>query len=250
MALTTPLGLIPLALNTRHTDSIPGAMALLPPPKVQPASQMPKQNKTADEDPKTKSKKLPRLSNHHKISKRPLLHPPIASPNSSSNTAPKVIYISSSTPFISTIKRVRKLLSGIEARQYAASKSSRPRPGKNNRENWNAKSRNDELRSVMQTGNDQAFIRGVESSLKDRDGEEVILKATGKAIERLLSVAAWFMSEGEGKEFAVSIRTGSVGAIDDVVSRRDGDVDADMEAEELGSRVRRTSCLEVGVRFR
>ena len=74
-------------------------------------------------------------------------------------------------------------------------------------------------------------------------GEEVVLKATGKAIEKCLRLAIWWMGQGDVK---VMVRTGSVGAIDDVVSVGDG---CD-EAEEEGSRVRRTSCLEVGISLR
>lgn len=68
-------------------------------------------------------------------------------------------------------------------------------------------------------------------------GEEVILKATGKAIERLLGVVVFFQKE-EG--IKVEVRTGSVGAVDDVVE----------EGGETGeSRVRKASCLEVGIRL-
>jgi ribonuclease P/MRP protein subunit POP7 len=70
-------------------------------------------------------------------------------------------------------------------------------------------------------------------------GEEVILKATGKAIERLLGVALFFQGE-EGVK--VEVRTGSVGAVDDVVEKKSG-------AETGESQVRRTSCLEVAVRL-
>jgi ribonuclease P/MRP protein subunit POP7 len=70
-------------------------------------------------------------------------------------------------------------------------------------------------------------------------GEEVVLKATGKAIERLLGVALFFQGE-EGMK--VEVRTGSVGAVDDVVEKQNG-------AETGESQVRRTSCLEVAVRL-
>lgn len=66
----------------------------------------------------------------------------------------------------------------------------------------------------------------------------MVLKATGKAIERLLQVALFFEEE-EGVK--VEIRTGSVGAVDDVVEKDGGETGE--------SRVRRASCLEVGVRL-
>jgi ribonuclease P/MRP protein subunit POP7 len=69
--------------------------------------------------------------------------------------------------------------------------------------------------------------------------EEVIIKATGKAIERCLQVGLWAMQQ---EDLRVEVRTSSVGAVDDVVED-DGD-------GEVESRVRRVSCLEVGVRLR
>ncbi len=65
--------------------------------------------------------------------------------------------------------------------------------------------------------------------------EEVILKATGKAIEKLLRMAVWWRGQ---KGIRVSVRTGSAGAVDDVLGA---------DGEEEGSRVRRVSCLEVRV---
>jgi ribonuclease P/MRP protein subunit POP7 len=69
--------------------------------------------------------------------------------------------------------------------------------------------------------------------------EEVIVKATGKAIERCLQVGLWAMQQ---EDLRVEVRTGSVGAVDDVVEVGEGG--------EVESRVRRVSCLEVRVRLR
>jgi ribonuclease P/MRP protein subunit POP7 len=71
------------------------------------------------------------------------------------------------------------------------------------------------------------------------EGEEVVLKATGKAIERLLRVAVYFQAQ---EDVQVRLRTGSVGAVDDVVEKDGGETGE--------SRVRRASVLEVGVRLR
>jgi ribonuclease P/MRP protein subunit POP7 len=71
--------------------------------------------------------------------------------------------------------------------------------------------------------------------------EEVIMKATGKAIEKLLGLVLYFQGQDDVK---VVVRTGSVGAVDDVVNK--GGVDG----EEEGSQVRRTSTLEVGISLR
>jgi ribonuclease P/MRP protein subunit POP7 len=137
----------------------------------------------------------------------------------------KIIYVSTSSHFISTIKRVRSYLSHIETRAAGPiSLSSRS-------QNHNQKT----LKAALESGIEKARS----GDGKGQKGEEVLLKATGKAIERLLGVALFFQKE-EGVK--VEIRTGSVGAIDDVVEREGG--------EETGeSRVRRASCLEVGVRL-
>lgn len=75
-----------------------------------------------------------------------------------------------------------------------------------------------------------------------------MLKATGKAIERLIGVAAWFIAEEGGAKYKVEIRTGSVGTVDDVVARGSEEGSANVDVEE--SRIRRVSCLEVGVKLR
>lgn len=66
---------------------------------------------------------------------------------------------------------------------------------------------------------------------------EVIVLGTGKAIEKTLQVAGWFMGQGD---CLVQVRTKTVGTVDDVV----------VEGDEFGgdfSRVRKVSCLEAVV---
>jgi ribonuclease P/MRP protein subunit POP7 len=89
----------------------------------------------------------------------------------------------------------------------------------------------------------EAGIEKARSSSGDENGkgkgEEVVLKATGKAIEKLLRVAVYLQAQ---EDVEVRVRTGSVGAVDDVVDREGGETGE--------SRVRRASVLEVGVRLR
>jgi ribonuclease P/MRP protein subunit POP7 len=104
------------------------------------------------------------------------------------------------------------------------------------------KNHHKQFKSAIQKGVEKA--RGGEDGGNGKGGkrgkgEEVVLKATGKAIERLLQVALFFENE-EGVK--VEIRTGSVGAVDDVVEKEGG-------GETGESRVRRASCLQVGVRL-
>ncbi|RFU33708.1 hypothetical protein B7463_g2638, partial [Scytalidium lignicola] len=81
----------------------------------------------------------------------------------------------------------------------------------------------------------------MQTALEKRTVEEVTIKGTGKAIEKVLRLAMFFQGQDD---VTVKLRTGSVGAIDDVVSRgRDEDV-----IEE--TRIRRTNCLEVAINLR
>lgn len=67
--------------------------------------------------------------------------------------------------------------------------------------------------------------------------EEVVMKACGKAIEKGLRLAAWWSTQDDIK---VELRTGSVGAVDDIVNH---------DGVEQESRVRNVSFLEVAVRL-
>ncbi|PQE22054.1 ribonuclease p mrp subunit pop7 protein [Rutstroemia sp. NJR-2017a BBW] len=168
-----------------------------------------------------KPAKLPRLPQTQKIQKRPLLHPAIISPRSSS-LSPKIVFVSPSSPFISTVKRVRKYLDNLETRAGPSKLSSNDR----------------ELMRDIESGIDK--VRGGKKSGQGQG--EVLIKGTGRAIAKVMALAAWWQ-EQEGVQ--VRVRTGGVGAVDDVVG-------VDGEGEEAGvgeSRVRRVSVLEVGVSY-
>ncbi|GAB7353487.1 hypothetical protein MBLNU459_g3938t1 [Dothideomycetes sp. NU459] len=168
----------------------------------------------ADVRPETKRQKLPRLPKNVTVSKRPLLRPAIPSPYSGSGSQ-KVVYISSRTPFMSAVKRVQKLLHQVEAR---AAQSAAATTGSRKRK-YGASEEGDR---IAQTA---AALAAQQQHNKDRDQQrEVVMKATGKAIEKALGLALWFQQR-EG--FGVRIETGSIGAIDDIVpveggSRGDG----------------------------
>ncbi|KAH7382068.1 Rpp20 subunit of nuclear RNase MRP and P-domain-containing protein [Cadophora sp. MPI-SDFR-AT-0126] len=182
-----------------------------PPPSTAPTSS------TSTKKPHTK---LPLLTKNQKISKRPLLHAPISSPLTSAST-PKIIYVSASSPFISIIKRVRTYLDAIESRSAG---------------------------KLSLEGGDGKLLKGIERGVggggEGKRDEEVVVKGTGKAIEKVVRVAAWW--QGRREEVRVVVRTGSVGAVDDVVVRGEGEGEGMVEE----SRVRRVSCLEVGIRLR
>jgi len=104
---------------------------------------------------------------------------------------------------------------------------------------------------------DGEVLRAIEEGLARRSietkhgkAEEVVMKATGRAIERLLQLAIWFQGQDD---CVIRIRTGSVGTVDDVVAKNsdvDRAPDGEEEVEIEESRVRRTSSLEVWVGLR
>lgn len=74
------------------------------------------------------------------------------------------------------------------------------------------------------------------------NGGEVVMKGTGKAIEKTLMLANWWQQQDGVR---VVVRTKSVAAVDDIVG-------VDKKDEDVGeseSRVRRVSVLEVAVSY-
>ncbi|KAI9671590.1 MAG: hypothetical protein M1829_004595 [Trizodia sp. TS-e1964] len=91
----------------------PPAVVNAKPSSPTPSSQSPLTRNAGAAEAKgpqaTTRKTLPKLPKGARIQKRPLMHPPVASAYSSTNTK-RIIYISAKTPFIAAVKRVRKLL--------------------------------------------------------------------------------------------------------------------------------------------
>lgn len=77
------------------------------------------------------------------------------------------------------------------------------------------------------------------SEASSGDGAVVQVMGTGRAVEKVLSVASWFEQQGD---CSVEVRTKTVATVDDVVVE-DGDV-------EDVSRLRKMSCLELSIRLR
>jgi len=163
--------------------------------------------------------KLARLRPNARVSKRPLMHPPISSARSGSQLQ-KVVYVSASASFIPTIKRVRKFLNEIDKRAMGKI-------------------------DLLGPGRDREKIESTARGF-DKRGEEVLVKGTGKAIEKVLRIALFFQGQDD---VVVKLRTGSVGAIDDIIV--DGDGAADEAGDDLPeTRLRKTSVLEVAVSLR
>ena len=79
---------------------------------------------------------------------------------------------------------------------------------------------------------------------KPRDKEDVLLKGTGRAIERVLELGLFFQGQDD---VGVEVRTGTVGAVDDI--ERDEEEDGEGAEEEDNdvpeARVRMVSFVEV-----
>ncbi len=127
---------------------------------------------------------------------------------------PKAIRVSSHASFESVVRRVRKELDA--GRTSRAFSSSSPGAGR-----------------IVAAQQDEGDGRC--------DVGEVLVQGTGRAIEKTLRVAAFFDRQPDCR---ISLRTRTVGTIDDIVLDED-----DAQAREQ-SRVRMVSCLEVGVRLR
>ncbi|OHE99470.1 hypothetical protein CORC01_05270 [Colletotrichum orchidophilum] len=153
--------------------------------------------------------KLPRLPEGSKIQKRAL--PRRQQPVSSKS---QLVYVSSSTPFMSAVSRVRKQLD-------KSLKGNAP-----STRGLNLNQRIDLLHR--------------DNGTKGRNGEAIVL-GTGRAIEKALSIATWFTEQSDCE---VEIRTRTIGTVDDVV------LEGDEEGFGEESRVRKVSCLEVIVRLR
>lgn len=182
------------------------------------------ENMAADESKTlSKMKQLPRSA---KVTKRPLLHPQIASPYAG-HEKQKVIYLGSRTPFMSAFKRVKYLLKQVDKRSMES-------------ELQLAKQKNRRTHSKPRAADDQGPL-----------AEEVVVKATGKAIDKALGLALMLQKQADLK---VTIRTGSTSAVDDIEpgeSVQDPDAMKDEDEEELPeARIRGVSVLEIAVRLR
>ncbi|OAQ67285.1 ribonuclease P/MRP, subunit POP7 [Pochonia chlamydosporia 170] len=149
--------------------------------------------------------KLPPISQGSKIQKRPLNKPQLQASSKS-----PTIYISSHTPFISAVKRVRKHLTRSLRTTAAAPKHA-------------------SLHSRV-----EALQRSTNTVQGNTTPMVVTIMGTGKAIDKTARLAGWFEQEGDCD---VRLRTKTVGTVDDVVVE-DGKGDDT-------SRVRKVSCLEV-----
>ena len=161
------------------------------------------------------------------------MRPAIVSPYASSS-AQKIVYVSARTPFMSAIKRVEKLLRLADKRDLQTATT-------HSQKNKRKRRRDDD------GGEDEveAVARGMEEEKERKrraggvSGEEVLVKGTGKAVSKVMEIGAWFLQRE--KEFVVRVRTGSVGAVDDVevpegeAEAKDGEDKMDVDQAQAGA---------------
>ena len=136
-----------------------------------------------------------RLPTNATIQRRPLNHAPIADLHSSSTKAPKVVYVSRRTPAVAAIKRVKKYLVNIEKRALQDTGASFTKKGGHTPRN--------------------AIEQANEALAENK--EEVLVKASGRAMAQALRVGEWFRTKEKDILCKVEVRTGSVSTVDDIV---------------------------------
>lgn len=183
-----------------------------------------------------------------RIQKRPLHHPPVPSSRASSSTE-KIIYISSKTPFMSAVQRIRTHLTQISKRKSQSI----------NDTTHSSTSKGAQIR--RKAGGDRILAQALEEIERAENspggGEEVIVKGTGKAIEKVMGIAGFFQENAATEGVKVRLTTGSVWAIDDISVSNEGepegeqmDVDGKEEEDLAETRVRQVSVLEVRIGLR
>ncbi|KAJ9658993.1 hypothetical protein H2198_003422 [Neophaeococcomyces mojaviensis] len=145
------------------------------------------------------NKSLPKLSANTTIQRRPINHAPIASPFAGPKVR-KVVYVSRKTPVMSAVKRVKKFLREIEKRALQSEGVDGVLDRRNGEQEMHKK------------------LDEVSEKLR-KDAEEVLVKASGRAMEQALRVGEWFRTREEEMVCDVVVRTGSVSVVDDIVER-------------------------------
>ncbi|PHH61348.1 hypothetical protein CDD82_2152 [Ophiocordyceps australis] len=159
----------------------------------------------ADTSPKTAqpAAKNPRAIPGIRVQKRPLLRR-----QAPASALTPLIYISSSTPFMSAARRISKLLARSQHSGAASKRASL-----------------------------QERIEALHKTPSERSGTMTVTAVgAGRAVEKMVALAAWFEQRGE---YLVELRTRTTAAVDDVVD--------DKGEEEDSARVRMVSALELGI---
>lgn len=154
-----------------------------------------------------KNQSMAKLPPSLTVERRPLIHPPIAAPFAGADVQ-KVVYVSRNTPIMAAVKRVKKLLLHVEKRA---------------------------MQGVDLTKDRNGMRKLVEANQKlGKNGEVVLVKASGRAMEQALRVGEWFENREDELACNVVIRTGSVQAVDDIVEKQELESIGDDQPESHG----------------
>ncbi|KAK1776435.1 Rpp20 subunit of nuclear RNase MRP and P-domain-containing protein [Copromyces sp. CBS 386.78] len=146
-----------------------------------------------------------------------------------------IIKVTSNAPFMSLVKRVRK---GLESPScMSRQQSTRGLP---------LTARIAALDTGGGGGGGNAQGQGEGGPVQDAL-DDVVLVATGRAIQKAVEVGCFFTRE---RDLNVLLRTRTVRGVDDVVRGEEDEGSEEEEEEGGGARVRAVSCVEVGVRWR
>ncbi|EXJ86209.1 hypothetical protein A1O1_06579 [Capronia coronata CBS 617.96] len=163
-----------------------------------------------------KNHDLHRLPPSTTIRRRPLDHPSVPDIRAGAKI-PKVVYVSRRTPVVAAVKRVKKMLGLIEKRALQDAGAT--------------------IRSKHKSANiAEANERIAESR------EEVLVKASGRAMEQALRVGEWFRNKEKEVLCNVEVRTGSVSVIDDIVELDQEDEDVEEQPVEEVQEVSKNEC--------
>jgi ribonuclease P/MRP protein subunit POP7 len=170
-----------------------------------------------------KNGKLQKLPSNAAIKRRPINHPAIASPLAGASVQ-KVVYVSSNTPFMSAVKRVKKLLRHVEKRATQNVDLIRDERG-------------DGMRKLAEASDKLA-----------KDKEEVLVKASGRAISKALHIGEWFSNKEKDVYCQVDVRSGSISVVDDIVEAKmeSEDDDGDSDEPQPGASEENSTVLEAG----
>ncbi|OTB17126.1 hypothetical protein K445DRAFT_21316 [Daldinia sp. EC12] len=174
----------------------------------------------------SKPAKLPPIPKGATIRRRPI---PTRTP---STRASRRIYITPKTPFRSVTARVRKQL-GKNLREASASNKAFTNRLASNK---NA-SLDERIRAI------QRHSASKDSGIGLEDAGEVVVLGTGRAVQKVVEVAMFFQKQ---QDCIVQLKTGSVGAVDDVVVGGEGE-EWGGEGEE---RTRMMSSLEASIKLK
>ncbi|KAI0195679.1 Rpp20 subunit of nuclear RNase MRP and P-domain-containing protein [Xylaria flabelliformis] len=179
--------------------------------------------------PGATTKKLPPVPKGATVRRRPIPSGPVAS-----TTSARRIHVSAKTPFRSVTTRVRKQLDKY-LRQSASSRATFTNK-LSQKKNASLGERVRRIQEQSQNAATGGLGLGLENS------GEVLVLGTGRAIQKVAEVALFFQKQ---PDCIVQLRTGSVAAVDDVISKEEDGLEGDVT-----ERARMMSSLEASIRLR